>query len=560
MKKLVLSSLVMLFSVSFNLFGRTDSNNMYQTQSVDQVPVRAVDAPDREKLAAEDAQRDQQGLLYRIAVARLTNVNTANSGIWSTLPNGDRQWQLIVSAPGAEAISFLFETFKLYGGTTLRIQNMKGQDVHAVMTAADVEEHFRQNAALCFGDKLLLTLTEPKFTTPSEIDMDRIMYNYRSTGNPNLAKINESDACEVNVNCSPIGDSWQKQKRGVARLYVVEGTQAGWCSGTLINNTASDCKPYFLTALHCGVNATTANMTQWKFYFGYEAPTCTNPTSAGNLASHYITGCLRIADANDGGGNSGSDFLLVKMGSATNEANIITQLKSTAFNAYWNGWNANTAATTGGVGIHHPAGDIKKISTFSGSTVSTQWGTASGSHWRVMWTSNSNGYGVTEGGSSGSPLFNASQGYVIGTLTGGGSYCTAQTSPDEYGKVAFHWTSNGTAANLQLKPWLDPSNTGVLEFSGSGNPCSGVGFDELSANNAILMFPNPTDAELTLDFSNQIDQIKSIEIMDMNGKLLMKLTVNSKLMKINTEQLNQGMYQIRFISADQVFMKRFVKK
>ncbi|MCX8486452.1 MAG: hypothetical protein ORN53_04615, partial [Crocinitomicaceae bacterium] len=122
------------------------------------------------------------------------------------------------------------------------------------------------------------------------------------------------------------------------------------------------------------------------------------------------------------------------MGTASNEASVITQLKSTAFNAYWNGWNANTAATTGGAGIHHPAGDIKKISTFTGNTVSTQWGTATGSHWRVTWTSNTNGYGVTEGGSSGSPLFNSSQGYVIGTLTGGGSFCTAQTAPDQYGK------------------------------------------------------------------------------------------------------------------------------
>jgi PKD repeat protein len=162
------------------------------------------------------------------------------------------------------------------------------------------------------------------------------------------------------------------------------------------------------------------------------------------------------------------------MGTANNEANVITQLKSTAFNAYWNGWNANTAATTGGASIHHPAGDIKKISTFTGNTVSTQWGSASGSHWRVTWSSNANGYGVTEGGSSGSPLFNGSQGYVIGTLTGGGSYCTAQTAPDQYGKMAFHWTSNGTATNRQLKPWLDPTNSGVLQLAGSNDPCSVV--------------------------------------------------------------------------------------
>ena len=295
-------------------------------------------------------------------------------------------------------------------------------------------------AARCVtGSKHLLTLTEPAYTTPSEIYIDRVMYNYRSTGYDVEEKINESDPCEVNVNCSPVGDTWQEEKRGVARIYVVEGNQAGWCSGSLINNTAQDCKPYFLTALHCGVNATTANMNQWKFYFRYEAPTCINPTSVGTLASYLINGCLRIADSADGGGNSGSDFLLVKLGNANNENTVINNLKTANFNAYWNGWNANTSPTTGGVSIHHPAGDIKKISTFSGNTVSTQWGNATGSHWRVVWTANTNGHGVTEGGSSGSPLFD-NTGNIIGTLTGGSSYCTALSAPDQYGKMSFHWT------------------------------------------------------------------------------------------------------------------------
>ena len=559
MKKLVLSTLLLAFMVSSNLFGQSYMSTINKFEISKNIPVRAVEAPDRAQLAEEDALRDKQGLLYRIAVARLMNVTTENSGLWTTLSNGDRQWQIIVHAPNAEAISFLFETFKLYGASTLRIQNMKGQDVHPLMTAADVQDHFRQNAALCFGDKIMLTLTEPKYTTPSEIYIDRIMYNYRSTGNSSAQKINESDACEVNVNCSPVGDAWQNQKRGVARIYVVEGAQAGYCSGTLINNTALDCKPYFLTALHCGVNATAANMTQWRFYFAFESPSCANPTTQGSLANHSILSCLRIADANDGGGDSGSDFLLVKLGTSSNEASIITQLKSSAFNAYWNGWNANSTATTGGVGIHHPAGDIKKISTFSGNTVSTQWGTATGSHWRVTWTSNSNGYGVTEGGSSGSPLFNSSQGYVIGTLTGGGSYCTAQNAPDQYGKIAFHWASNGATNNVQLKPWLDPSNTGVLEFAGSSNPCSGVGFNELDEIQ-ISIFPNPVNDELFVDITDASVMIESLELYDLNGKVLISIpVVDQTVLKLNTSTLVNGIYQIKLTSKQKVFTKRFIK-
>ena len=439
------------------------------------IPITFISAPEMNAIHAEDLERDKNGVLYRIGVNRPANISLNNTGIWKTLPNGDRQWQMHIKSPGAEAISFLFEVFKIYGGTTLNIQDITGKPLHNTLTSKDVESHFMQNAALCFGDEMIMTIYEPAYTKSSEIFIDRIIYNYRATGNPNAQKINESEACEVNVNCSPVGNNWQDEKRGVARIYVVEGGGAGWCTGSVVNNTALDCKPLFLTALHCGVSATAGNMNQWKFYFRYEALTCTNPSVAGTLDDYFITGCVRMADSNDGGGTSGSDFLLVQMGTLANQAATITTMKSANFNCYWNGWDANNTATTGGVGIHHPAGDIKKISTFNGTTVSTTWGgSVSNTHWRLTWSANSNGHGVTEGGSSGSPLFNNSSGRIIGTLTGGGSFCTALNSPDSYGKMSYHWTSNGTPTNERLKTHLDPGNTGLLVLNGSSDPCTAV--------------------------------------------------------------------------------------
>jgi PKD repeat protein len=441
--------------------------------SADGVPKIEFPKINRQQLADEDILRDKQGILYRIGVAQFTNITTENSGVWSINTDGSRTWKLRVSSEGAEALSILFQTFKIYGGTTFDVLNLNGRKVHNTMTIADVQETFTQNAALCQGDDLVLVLNEPVNTQPSEIHIDRIMHNYRSTGYGSQEKINESEACEVNVNCSPVGDTWQDEKKGVARIYVIEGNSAGWCTGSLVNNTAQNCRPYFLTALHCGVSTSAANMTQWKFYFRYESPNCTNPSTPGTLDDYFITGCVRKADSADNGGDTGSDFLLVQLGSATNESATITTLKSTNFNAYWNGWNANNTATTGGTGIHHPAGDIKKISTFTGTTLSNSWGgSVQNTHWRFSWTANANGHGVTEGGSSGSPLFNNSQGYIVGTLTGGSSYCNAQTSPDMYGKMSYHWTSNGTTTAKQLKPWLDPTNSGALTLAGSFDPCT----------------------------------------------------------------------------------------
>jgi PKD repeat protein len=466
MKKLLSAFFTLILVFSFK-------SQVTTSLTLDGIPKIVFPKINRAQLAQEDEIREKQGVLYRIGVAQFTNITTQNSGVWATNSDGSRTWKLRVSSPEAEALSILFETFKLYGETTLNILDLDGRITHNTMTSADVQELSTQHAALCRGDDLVLVLHEPTNTQPSEILIDRVMHNYRSTGYAKKEKINESEACEVNVNCTPVGDPWQDEKRGVARILVVDGNSQGWCSGSLINNTAQDCKPYFLTALHCGVTASTSNMTQWKFYFRYESPNCTNPSTAGTLDDNIITGCLRIADSGDGGGDSGSDFLLVQLGSANNMANTITTLKSANFNAYWNGWNANNTATSGGTGIHHPAGDIKKISTASGNTVSSGWnGNGLQSHWRLTWTANANGHGVTEGGSSGSPYFNNSQGYIVGTLTGGGSFCNATNQPDYYGKMSYHWTSNGTATNRQLKPWLDPSNSGALTLAGSSNPCT----------------------------------------------------------------------------------------
>ncbi len=473
-RKLLSIGLFVGFLVCGNLANAQVTAVARKHQMLPSTPTLTLSAPNMEQIKAEDAENDRNGMLYRIGVHGYTNITTQNSGAWSVNENGDKVWQLHIDYPGAEALSFLFERFHIYGGTTVNIFDNKGLNLHKTYTTADVLDHGQQNMALCFGDEMTIEIVEPAGAPASDILIDRIVYNYRSTGNPNTQKINESGSCEVNVNCSPVGDAWQEEKRGVARIYVVDASGAGWCTGNLVNNTAQDCKPLFLTALHCGVSTSAANSNQWKFYFGYEAPTCTNPGTAGTLDDNFITGCVRLANSNDNGGDTGSDFLLVQLGSLANEAATITTLKSSAFNAYWNGWDANTTATTGGAGIHHPAGDIKKISTFSGATTSTSWGgSVANTHWQLTWTSNSNGYGVTEGGSSGSPLFN-SAGRQIGTLTGGGSFCNAQTSPDAYGKMSFHWTSNGTPTNEQLKTYLDPSNTGALTINGSTNPCSPV--------------------------------------------------------------------------------------
>jgi hypothetical protein len=72
------------------------------------VPVLQLAGPDMNQIALEDELRDKQGVLYRIGVALPSMLSTTNTGTWTTLPNGARQWQVIVKTEGAEALSYLF--------------------------------------------------------------------------------------------------------------------------------------------------------------------------------------------------------------------------------------------------------------------------------------------------------------------------------------------------------------------------------------------------------------------------------------------------------------------
>ena len=481
MKKLALLASWLLISVF--IFGQTQPLSLAtnlpksKTSISKSTPVLDVPSPNVAALLAEDEVNDKNGELFRIGTALTVNQDLISFGDWETLNNGSRKMTMIIKSSNAEAISLEFDDFHLPDGATFRAFNKDRWHFSKLYSSDANRNDDGFFLPMIFGDEIIIEITEPQNAIGQTIaNLENVFYNYRETGNPLVEKINESDPCQVNVNCSPEGDNWQEENDGVARIYVVSGGGAGWCTGSLVNNTAQDCKPYFLTALHCGETTSAADMNNWVFYFGYEAPGCTNPGSAGTLDDNFVQSCFRVADSNDGGGTSGSDFLLVQLGNTGNEAATVNTLKS--YNARWNGWDVNNTTSGDGVGIHHPSGDIKKISTYTSNLISTQWGSASGSHWRVTWSSTTNGYGVTEGGSSGSPIFRYTgsggneDSKIIGTLTGGSSFCTSPNNPDQYGKMSYHWNSNGGSNVEQLEPWLDPGNTGVTVMNGSYDPCS----------------------------------------------------------------------------------------
>ena len=74
--------------------------------------------------------------------------------------------------------------------------------------------------------------------------------------------------------------------------------------------------------------------------------------------------------------------------------------------------------------------------------------------------------GVTEPGSSGSPLYSQA-GRFIGQLHGGPSSCgaTGDNLSDYYGRFSVSWTGGGTNST-RLSNWLDAGGTGATTVNG----------------------------------------------------------------------------------------------
>ncbi len=414
-----------------------------------------IQKPNITQLLLEDELSDKKGEAYRMGILLPVNKGIHNSGTWTRLSNGDKIWQLRITAKGALATSLYYDKFYLPKGSRLYVYNDGKTNLIGAFTSKNNHASGFFATELISGDATILEYYEP-FTVNETviINISDINYAYRGVNivNNNKYGFGSSGACEVNMNCSE-GNNWQIQKASVARINVRVGASSSWCTGSLVNNTLQDFKPYLLTADHCGTNASATDIMQWMFYFNYESPSCSNPSSEGNLNSQSMTGAVKIANGGNAG-NTGSDFLLLLLNNDIPET----------YNPYFLGWDKSGDSSISGVSIHHPAGDIKKISTYTTPLVTSAYNSVL-SHWKVYWDATTNGHGVTEGGSSGSPIFNTS-GKIIGTLTGGGASCSNLTAPDYYGKFDWHWDKNGATQTEHLKEWLDPINSNVTLLDG----------------------------------------------------------------------------------------------
>jgi lysyl endopeptidase len=252
------------------------------------------------------------------------------------------------------------------------------------------------------------------------------------SGNKNLNSIGNSEPCEVDIACNTEG--WGPIADSVVKYVYTYNFGTHVCTGTLLaDNDADTSIPYLLTANHCVSLQEQADNINTYWFFQKSACGGPNPTSVTQLTGGAI---------------------LLSHGTAADHSFL--QLKENPpAGATYSGWYSGTVSNGSSIaGIHHPAGDLKKISlgSFNGYSEYTGIVDGLGDHSRVTWSS-----GVTEAGSSGSGIWiqDGISRYLIGTLHGGGSSCMAPNEPDWYGRFdetynhIYQWVDPGTIIQLQ---------------------------------------------------------------------------------------------------------------
>lgn len=532
MKKIVAAAI--LIALTFNLYAQMQTGGLPYTLSVENPIV--LPEPDAIRLPAlnmrqineEDTRSAREGRIELFSRYHYVNLTQENSGKWFTMPNGDKIWRLKISAKEALAIHLVYDRFFLPEGSIMYVYNEDYSDIIGGYTSANNKASGVFATGNVVGETSIIEYYQPSTVIGNpEISINKVGHAYRWVAKASVEQ--KADPCQVDVACSPESDNWQNQIKGVVRLLLQGPGGAGWCSGSLINNTSLDCTPYVLTALHCANNSSASDLNASIAYFNYQRPNCGSGTPS---ASQSMTGMTRRADSDDGGGSSGPDYLLVEMNNTI----------PSAYNVFYNGWNNVNSGATSGVSIHHPSGDEKKISTFSSTLGFSGWGT-SGTHWRVYWTGTPNGHGVTEGGSSGSPIFNQ-DGHIVGQLTGGGSYCSQvpSPSPDYYGRMSINWNSGPKNPGDALKNWLDPINSGVSSLDGTFVPCGVATYDNSAVNAINAPSGNYCGLNVTPSIvmrNNGLDNITSAEIeYDVDGGTAMTYNWTGTLFPGNTETIN----------------------
>lgn len=455
---------LVLLGFSLNLAAQLSEGGMpysfFQDRLKSQVsiPEHTLKKLDSSRLKQEDSGNPSP---FRYSIFEDVTINIKDGVAWKTEDSKGTVWQYAIDSENAYSLQVVFKTFKVPAGAKLFLYNEDYSVIYGAFTKFNNEPDSIFTVADFPGQKMIIEYFEPlNAEFEGKVVIGQIGQAYRD-----ILSFQEENALQdsfIDINCDQ-GKNYQNEKHAVCKITFRIGNSGYVCSGALINNTASDGTPYFLTANHCISDSATARTL--VAYFNYENKWCGGPLN------NYRT----LAGSQLVTTGSRSDYTLLRLNNAP----------PVSYMPFYAGWDIGNYQDNMNISIHHPQGVEKKISLDYDKIITydftLSWNEGENSppstHWMVIFDE-----GVTREGSSGGPLF-SKQKRIIGQLHGGSD------REEFYGKLNYSWNISNPGYS-PLKNYLDPGKTGatfVNSYFPPANPPDA--FFTTSFANACLNYP-----------------------------------------------------------------------
>lgn len=468
---------------------------------------------DVEELLLEDALAvDEKDIPIRFAVKQNVDLNSDVNGRWTNLPNGDRIWMLGINSPEAKALSVTFETFDIPKGAVLHLYNRDRSFVLGAFTDENNKTDGTLSTSAIPGEELIIEYYEP-YAVRQEgyFSIRTIAHSYRNVDSQ-LNDMLPAISCNLNVSCYN-EESYSDPAAATVMITVDDGTR--WCTGTLLNNANFDGTPYVITSANCLYG----DPSSWLFTFRYQSAECA-PSLAGKY-SHSVSGAKVLT---------------------TSEEAAITLLELSTrprpeWEVFYAGWDASGATPQSLFSVHHPMGDVQKVSESDEAPSVGIWkGTD-------VFTINDWTLGSTSNGSTGAPLFD-NHSRLAGVLYGGNSNCQ-NGEADHYAKLVNAWDD--------FEKYLNPFNQDIVTLDGTYLRFGEV--DNRIFQSNVAIFPNPANASFNI-INDTDEAIRVIRFYDMTGRVISEESYVGQ--NIPIDHLPVGNYIIEILLESEILRQQLL--
>jgi len=374
--------------------------------------IAATDEAARNRFANVNPGPVRVGLVRSVGATPLSLAGGSFSRSLSS--EGENVWTLAIRSSGAIGIRIHFSKFDVGNGSVLvSARDAEGVIVHGPYTKKGPNQTGDFWTASLPGDLAFIEVSgadQPRLEVAEILHFDK---------HPTASVQDESFApkdhlpCHLDVMCYNSPPVHPHARDAIGQMNYIENS-IGWvCTGTLLNDLDNETfVPYFLTAFHCISTQAVTNTLEVVWFWQHD--------SCGVRLPNYF----RLPR------NTGGTLLETNPTDGGNDMSFIRLDDPLPGGVGLAGWTTGSLPASF-VGIHHPDGSWKRVTFQHEQRVVSTCTNSPMSQYHYCLQDD----GVTEGGSSGSGIFNDTgqlMGQLLGSCPPNNDFVEACDNRDEY--------------------------------------------------------------------------------------------------------------------------------